>query len=511
MAMVDTTASAASAKPASSEEASLSGAASSAAGSVPSAGSARDNDRAKAGSAAGAALPTPAAAFAQVREAYRSGRTRPLAWRTEQLRGVERLIGEGEDELLGAMAEDFGKPRVEAWMADLAPVAAEAAHIRRRLANWMRPRWSWPGLANFPGAAWSVAEPLGTVLVISPWNYPVQLALNPLVAALAAGNSAVVKPSELTPATSAALGRLVPRYLDREAVVVVQGAIDVATELLAEPFDHIFFTGSTTVGRSVMAAAANHLASVTLELGGKSPVIVAADADLDVAARRVAWGKLLNAGQTCIAPDYVLVERSIADSFVDKVVAAIGALQGPDPAATRTRIVNDRHLQRLAGLVASSGGTVVCGGQVDKEQRVLAPTVILDPDLDSPVMQDEIFGPILPIVRVNSVADAVIFVGERPKPLALYVFTGSRAVEQRVVSGTTAGGVCINHTMMHFLAPELPFGGVGPSGMGSYHGRAGFEELSHRKSVMRRPARPDLGFTYPPYDEGKERLLRRFL
>lgn len=448
---------------------------------------------------------------ARVRAAYRSGRTRPLEWRAEQLRGLERLVVDHEEELLAAMAADFGKPRLEAWLADLAPVAAEAAHARRHLRRWARPRRGWPGVTNLPGSAWSVPEPLGTVLVISPWNYPVQLALNPMAAALAAGNAVVLKPSELVPATSAALARLVPRYLDPDAVAVVEGAVEVATELLAQPFDHVFFTGSTGVGRAVMQAAAGHLASVTLELGGKSPVIVAADADLDVAAKRIAWGKLLNAGQTCIAPDYVLVERAVADRLVDRLVAAIGDLQGPDPAATRTKIVNDRHVDRLRGLLASAGGTVVCGGGVDVAERVVEPTVILEPDVDSPVMQDEIFGPILPVLPVDSVDDAVEFVVDRPKPLALYLFTRSSEVEARVLGRTTAGGACVNHVMYHFLVPDMPFGGVGASGTGAYHGRAGFEELSHRKTVVRRRTSPDPSFAYPPYDGWKERIIRRVM
>jgi len=454
---------------------------------------------------------TPSEVVTRVRAAFSSGRTRPLAWRAEQLRGLERLVVEHEEELLGAMAADFGKPRLEAWLADLAPVAAEAAHCRRHLRQWARPRRGWPGRANLPGSAWSVPEPLGTVLVISPWNYPVQLALNPLAAAVAAGNAVVLKPSELVPATSAALARLVPRYLDPDAVAVVEGAVDVATELLAQPFDHIFFTGSTSVGKVVMRAAAEHLASVTLELGGKSPVIVAADADVEVAARRIAWGKLLNAGQTCIAPDYVLVERSVADRLVDRLVDAFGSLQGPDPAATRTRIVNQRHAQRLADLLAGAGGTVVCGGRVDVAERVVEPTVVIDPDLQAPLMQDEIFGPILPVVPVGSVADAVSFVAERPKPLALYLFTRSKATEAKVLGSTSAGGACVNHVMYHFLAPDLPFGGVGPSGTGAYHGRAGFEELSHRKTVVRRRTSPDPSFAYPPYDGWKERVIRHLM
>jgi len=458
------------------------------------------------------AAPSPVTeAFDCVRRTFASGRTRPLSWRKAQLRGIEHLVIEQETRLLRAMADDFGKPAVEAWLADLVPVASEAAHARRRLDRWARPRRVWAGKANVPARAWSVPEPLGTVLIISPWNYPVNLALSPLVAAIAAGNTAVLKPSELTPATSAALAELVPRYVDPQAFTVVEGAVDTATALLALPFDHLFFTGSTTVGKQVMRAAAEHLASVTLELGGKSPVVVAADADLEITARRIAWGKLLNAGQTCIAPDYVLAERSVAERLVEHLVGAIAQLQGDDVAATRTRIVNDRHLSRLAGLLDGCGGTVVTGGTVDRDQRWLEPTVVVDPDPHSPLMTDEIFGPILPVLSVDSVDEAVAFVNARPKPLALYVFTSSGKVERQVVETTTSGGVCVNHIAMHYLVPELPFGGVGPSGVGAYHGRAGFDELSHHKSVLRRHAHPDLSLIYPPFDTTKERLLRRFL
>jgi aldehyde dehydrogenase (NAD+) len=285
----------------------------------------------------------------------------------------------------------------------------------------------------------------------------------------------------------------------------------VASALLEEPFDHVFFTGSTTVGRIVASAAAKHLASVTLELGGKSPVIVARDADIDIAARRVAWGKLLNSGQTCIAPDYVLVEREVASRFVEAVVRSMEQMEGPDPALTRTRIVNERHLRRLESLLEGNGGSIVAGGKVDQFERWIAPTVVLDPDPGSPLMQDEIFGPILPVLEVDSVQDAIRFVAQRPKPLALYLFTKSREVERSVLSNTSSGGVCVNHVLIHILVPELPFGGVGDSGTGSYHGRAGFEELSHRKPVVRRPFRPDLPFIYPPLDRKKERMLRRFL
>ncbi len=461
--------------------------------------------------AGGVASTDVAATVDRLAATFRSGRTRSPAWRIEQLQGIERMVAGHEAEFLTAMADDFGKPRFEAWMTDLMPVVAEAAHARRHLSRWMRPRLVWPGRANLPGRSWTVAEPKGTVLIIAPWNYPVQLALAPLVAAVAAGNAAVVKPSELAPATSAALARLVPQYLDPEGVAVVEGGVDVSTRLLDLPFDHLFFTGSTAVGKVVMAAAARHLASVTLELGGKSPVVVARDADLEIAARRIAWGKLLNAGQTCIAPDYVLVERAVADRLVDALVRSMGALEGSDPRLTRTRIVNDRHLARLESLLAGSGGRVATGGRADRGERWFEPTVVVDPDATSALMSEEIFGPILPVVTVDSVEEAAGIVNGKDKPLALYLFTGSKVTEQRIVDTTTSGGVCINHTMMHFLVPELPFGGVGASGSGAYHGRAGFEELSHRKPVLRRGVRPDLSFVYPPFTEAKERVLRRIL
>jgi aldehyde dehydrogenase (NAD+) len=450
-------------------------------------------------------------AFGQARATFRSGVTRPLAWRSRQLDGIARLVTRHEDELLAAMADDFGKPAFEAWMTDLSPVAAEAAHAVKHLARWARPRRTWPGAANLPGRSWTQPEPLGTVLIIAPWNYPVQLALSPVVAALAAGNAVVLKPSELAPATSAALARLVPRFVDPGAVTVVEGAVETATALLEQPFDHFFFTGSTAIGKVVMAAAAKHLASVTLELGGKSPVVVAADADVEVAARRIAWGKLLNAGQTCIAPDYVLVERPVADRLVDALASSIADLQGPDVRATRTRIVNDRHLSRLEGLLKECGGRTVLGGQVDQAERWLEPTLVLDPDPGSQLMTEEIFGPILPILTVDSIDEAVEFVNDRAKPLALYAFTGSSRTEQTIVDATSSGGVCVNHVMMHFLVPELPFGGVGPSGLGSYHGRAGFDELSHAKPVLRRSVRPDPSLVYPPFTAAKERIIRRIL
>jgi aldehyde dehydrogenase (NAD+) len=359
-----------------------------------------------------------------------------------------------------------------------------------------------------------VQEPLGTVLIIAPWNYPVQLVLGPLIPALAAGNTAVVKPSEVAPATAAALADLIPRYLDERAVQVVTGGVDETTELLAHQFDHIFYTGNGTVGRVVMEAASRHLTPVTLELGGKSPAIVTDSADVVVSARRIAWGKFVNAGQTCVAPDYVLVPESLHDQFVAELVTALKTFFGDDPATSQDygRIVNARHHARLTGLLDRGGyDAVAVGGERDIDSRYIAPTVLTGVKPDAAVMEDEIFGPILPVLTYEQLDDAIAFVNERPKPLALYVF-GSRATAiDRVVEHTSAGGVTVNHTLLHVSVHDLPFGGVGASGMGAYHGDAGFHIFSHAKPILHRSTKPDASIAYPPYTAFKQKVLRRVL
>jgi aldehyde dehydrogenase (NAD+) len=365
-----------------------------------------------------------------------------------------------------------------------------------------------------PGSARIVQEPLGTVLVIAPWNYPVQLLLGPLIPALAAGNTVVLKPSEVAPETSAALADLIPRYLDERAVQVVTGGVPETTELLAHQFDHIFYTGNGTVGRVVMEAASKHLTPVTLELGGKSPAIVTDSADVAVSARRVAWGKFINAGQTCIAPDYVLVAESCHDSFVAELGNAITAFFGDDPATSPDygRIVNARHHARLTGLLERGGFDMVAfGGDHDVASRYLAPTVLTGVKPDAAVMDDELFGPILPVLSYGELDDAIAFVNERPKPLALYVFASRRPAIDRVIDRTSSGGVTVNHTLLHVSVPGLPFGGVGASGMGTYHGEAGFRVFSHAKPVLQRPAKPDPSIAYPPYTSFKQKVLRRLL
>jgi aldehyde dehydrogenase (NAD+) len=448
-----------------------------------------------------------------LRATFESGRTRPVAWRKQQLAGLRRMMDEADAELTEALRQDLGRPSMEAYAADIGHTKAELRHIAKHLDGWVKRTKVRVPITVAPAKAWVQPEPLGVALVIAPWNYPIQLLIEPLAAALAAGNCVLAKPSELAPACSAAVARLLPRYLDPDAVVVVEGGVDETTALLAERWDHIFFTGSTAVGHVIAEAAAKHLTPTVLELGGKSPTYVHASADLDIAARRIAWGKFLNAGQTCIAPDYVLADREIRDALVDKLAARIGDFYGADPkgSASFGRIVNGRHLSRLRGLLDKGAGTIATGGTIDEGDRYVAPTITVEPSPDSPIMQEEIFGPILPVLAVDGPGAATAFITARPKPLALYVFANDAAAIDAVVDGTSSGGVCINQTLMHLLPADLPFGGVGDSGMGAYHGKAGFDVFSHRKSVLRKPVKPDLKLLYPPYKATVERIVRKIL
>ena len=451
-----------------------------------------------------------AGVLAQVRSVFNTGRTRSVQWREDQLRAIERMCEEREGEISDALTQDLGRSTFEAWLGDIASTKAEAVFARKNFRKWMKPRRQSLPLAQMPGRAWVQYDPLGVVLVIGPWNYPFFLCMSPVVAAIAAGNAVVVKPSELAPATSALMARLIPLYLDTEAVRVVEGAADVTQDLMSQGFDHALFTGGTEIGRKIMAAAAPTLTPVTLELGGKSPVLVLADADLDVTARRIAWTKLLNSGQTCIAPDYILADRSIAKELTGKIVATIAKVRA-DQKDPSLRIVNERQFDRLVSILSATEGTVVTGGGSDRATLSIEPTVVVDPGPDDSVMADEIFGPILPIITVGSTDEAVAFVNARPKPLALYVFTSSQQKGRDLVDRMPSGGAVINHIAMHCLVPQLPFGGVGASGMGAYHGQWGFEALSHRRAVLSKPAKPDPGLLYPPYTDRAMKILRRLL
>jgi aldehyde dehydrogenase (NAD+) len=452
------------------------------------------------------------AVVAQARLTFDSGVTRHLSWRLEQLGRLEELLTSEEDRLLEALAADLGKPAIEAYTADLAITRNEVAYVAKRTTRWAKARTVSLPMNMKPGKAWVQPQPLGVALLISPWNYPVQLVIQPLAAALAAGNTVVIKPSELAPATSSLLAELIPSYLDPDAVQVVEGAVESSTALLEERFDHIFFTGSPGVGRIVMAAAARHLTPVTLELGGKSPVLVDDSADMEVAGRRIAWAKWLNAGQTCIAPDYALVTAPQRDQLVDCIGSAWDEFSGGDVQASPdfSRIVTAAHASRLEGLLADHGGVIAVGGQAEPESRFVAPTVVVDPDLSSDLMTEEIFGPILPVVSVDSMDDAVDFVNRREKPLALYAF-GSQAAAESLVERTTSGSALINHLMLQASVSALPFGGVGQSGMGRYHGRSGFNAFSNLRAVMKKAVKPDPKLGYPPYTAFKERVFRRLL
>ncbi len=448
------------------------------------------------------------AVVARMRATYATGRTRDLEWRRRQLRALESLVVDNEEAIAAALKADLGRQPFEAWLADVASTAAEAADAAKNVGKWAKRRYRLLELSQLPGMGWVEYEPYGVVLVIGAWNFPFALTLGPAVGALAAGNTVVLKPSELAPASSALMAELVPRYLDQDAVAVIEGDGMVSQELIDQGFDKICFTGGTEIGRKVYQAAAAHLTPVTLELGGKSPVIVAADADIDVAAQRIAWTKLINSGQICIAPDYVLADASIRDELVTKIKAAVQTFEAE--ATGGKRIVNRRHFDRLAAAVAATEGEVVIGGGSNPDALELDATVVVDPSLTEPLMTDEIFGPILPIVTVQNLDEAIEFVNARPKPLAAYLFTKARAVRERVIRDVSSGGMVVNHLIFHFATTKLPFGGVGPSGTGAYHGRYGFEEFSHRKSVLTKPTRPDLGkLIYPPYTDKAWKLARK--
>lgn len=446
----------------------------------------------------------------RARSYFQSDVTRPYAFRIERLRALEASMQAHENDVFEALQQDLGKAKHEAFPAEIGIVYADLKHALSHLRGWMKSkRWGLP-ITFWPGSGVQIAEPLGTALIISPWNYPFQLGTSPLVGAIAAGCNIVIKPSELAPHTGLVVEKVLRHaFGDDGFVTVVQGGAETNQQLLAERFDVIFFTGSTRVGTIVMEAAAKHLTPVILELGGKSPCIVAADADLEVTARRIMWGKTYNAGQTCIGPDYALVHRDVRERFIEACKRALTGFYGDDPKASPDygRIISTRHHQRLVSLM--KGGHVVVGGQHDEASRYFAPTLLTDVDLSSPLMTEEIFGPLFPIIDVGSVDEAIDFVRARPKPLALYAFTSNDETADRVLARTSSGGAMVNDLILH-IASGLPFGGVGQSGMGAYHGKASFDAFSHHKSVLRRPFYLDLKVRYPPYKVSLK-VFRRLL
>jgi len=443
----------------------------------------------------------------RVRATFATGKTRPIEWRLHQLGELARMMREHEADFAAALQADLHKGGFETALSELGFVASEAQYASKHLHRWARPKRVSTPMMALPGRSYIQPEPKGVVLIIAPWNYPLSMVCAPLVGAIAAGNCAVMKPSEVTTHTSAAIARILPRYLDKDAFAVVEGGVPETTELLENQFDHILYTGNERVARIVMTAAAQHLTPCTLELGGKSPCLVDKSANLEVAASRIAWGKFINAGQTCVAPDHVLVHRAVATQFTELLAAKIKEFYGEDPSQSPDycRIASERHAARFAKLL--QGQRIHTGGQVDVAKRYVAPTIVLDPAPDSELMQEEIFGPVLPVITVDEMHHAIKFVADRPKPLALYLFTKSKALEAAVLDKLSAGSVCINDAVIFMVSPELPFGGIGNSGMGRYTGWYGFETFSHMKPVMKRSFRFDAPMRYPPYNDFKRRIM----
>jgi aldehyde dehydrogenase (NAD+) len=428
---------------------------------------------------------------------FATGITKSLEFRQEQLNRLKAAILNHQTEIIQATKADLGRPEYEGYFE--LGVLMELNYILKRFKSWVKPRRVDLPFTYWPGSAWVQPEPLGVVLIIGPWNYPLQLLISPLMGAIAAGNCAILKPSELAPATSQVVAKLIQETFNPEYVAVIEGGVDTAQSLLTQKFDHIFFTGGTRIGQVVMEAAAKHLTPITLELGGKSPCIIDRDIDVEVAAKRILWGKFINAGQTCIAPDYLLVHEDIKPTLLTALQQNLRNFFGDDPAQSPdlARIINDRQFDRLTHLL--SGENIIVGGQTDRATRYIAPTILDNVNWDTPIMQEEIFGPLLPVLTYRDIKEVISAINARPKPLALYLFTRDRALQQQVLNSTSSGGVCLNDVFVQFAVWGLPFGGVGDSGIGASHGKASFETFSHRKSILKKPFWMDINWRYAPY------------
>ncbi|MFB2891515.1 aldehyde dehydrogenase [Aerosakkonemataceae cyanobacterium BLCC-F50] len=445
----------------------------------------------------------------QQRKFFSTGKTKDIAFRLTQLKNLKQAILDNKDEIISALKADLKKPTFEAYVLEIG-VLKEIDYAIKNLKNWTKPKKVATPLEQLPGSAFIYPEPLGVVLIIAPWNYPFQLTISPLVGAIAAGNCAIVKPSEISPNTSSIIAKIFQKTFAPAYIAVVEGGVETSKELLQQKFDHIFFTGGTAIGKIVMEAAAKNLTPVTLELGGKSPCIIDSDINIEYTARRISWGKFINAGQTCIAPDYLLVNQTIKKPLVESIKNCLQEFYGDDPEKSPDfgRIINQKQFNRLVELLKS--GEIIIGGKTNPETCYIAPTLIDKVSLDAPIMQEEIFGPILPILEYNNLEEAISIVNNQPKPLALYFFSKNQEYQQQILEKTSSGGVCINDTIMHIGVSELPFGGVGNSGIGSYHGKASFDTFSHQKSVLKKSFLLDLKVRYAPY-LGKLDLVKKII
>ena len=442
-------------------------------------------------------------------EFFNTGKTKNTAFRIHQLKTLKRAIIEYEQKIFEALKADLHKPVEEVYSSETLIVIKEIDYALKHLKDWTKPKQAAIPWQMFPSSAKSYAEPLGVVLIIGPWNYPVQLNILPLIGAIAAGNCAIIKPSEMAPHTSHVIADLIEKHFAPEYIAVVEGGVETSQQLLKEKFSHIFFTGGKAIGKIVMEAAAKHLTPLTLELGGKSPCIVDTDSDIEITARRIIWGKFFNAGQSCVAPDYLLVDKRIKENLLNTLEKCLKEFYGDRPASSPNyaRIINQKHYERLVKLL---DGDIRIGGETNPDECYIAPTVIDNISWEDLVMEEEIFGPILPVIEYTDISEAIALINSRQKPLALYLFSKNKNLQKRVLQETSSGGVCINDTMKHLFVSSLPFGGVGESGIGSYHGKASFYTFSHYKSVLYRSFLFDLKLLYAPY-EGKLPWLRRLL
>jgi acyl-CoA reductase-like NAD-dependent aldehyde dehydrogenase len=437
--------------------------------------------------------------FQSQKDFFASGQTLSLSFRLNQLKNLKRMILENEDAISAAVEADLSKPELELFGSEISSILSEINLAVKNLKQWMKPKRVAMPLLFFPTSGRIVPEPYGTCLIVAPWNYPFNLVMGPLVGAVAAGNTAILKPSEISSNTSSVIAKIISNNFDPAYIAVVEGGVETATHLLEGHFDLIFYTGSTHVGKIVMQAASRHLTPVVLELGGKCPCIVDKDIDIQAAARRIAWGKFFNAGQSCVAPDYLLVNKAVKPALVQALKKRIQAFYGPDPRLSPhyARIINKQHVERLSGLMGE--GEIVVGGSVDADTKYIAPTLIDNVSWDHKIMKEEIFGPILPVLEFKRTEEAIDMVNARPKPLTLYFFSNDVSMQNRIIRHTSSGGVLINDTVINFITAALPLSGVGESGMGGYHGRAGFNAFTHFKSIMKKPFKWEIRFRYPPH------------
>ncbi|XP_037348291.1 aldehyde dehydrogenase family 3 member A2 isoform X1 [Talpa occidentalis] len=449
----------------------------------------------------------------RVRDAFRSGRSRPLGFRLQQLEALRRMMQEREKDILAAVGADLCKSEFNAYSHEIITILGEIDLVMEKLPEWVTAEPAKKNLLTMMDEAYVQPEPLGVVLIIGAWNYPLVLVIQPLIGAIAAGNAVIIKPSELSENTANILAKLLPQYIDQDLYVVINGGVEETTQLLRQRFDHIFYTGSTTVGKIVMEAAAKHLTPVTLELGGKSPCYVDKDCDLDIACRRITWGKYLNCGQTCIAPDYILCEPSLQSQIVQKIKETVQEFYGENikESPDYERIINLRHFKRILSLL--EGQKIAFGGEADEATRYIAPTILTDVNPETKVMQEEIFGPILPIVPVKNADEAIQFINEREKPLAFYVFSHNNKLVKRMIDETSSGGVTVNDVIMHFTLSSLPFGGVGSSGMGAYHGKHSFDTFSHHRPCLVKSLKGESAnkLRYPPNSQSKVDWAKFFI